>query len=156
MASSKIDLNASAEEIGTALGKLYEEHKDFYVYDNRGSEGWGNSIKLGRHIATEAGPVRSINGWKERIPKDGDRLVHPQEGGKLGLYLIFNVTRAREPRDMFSADVAFIDPDYQGGYGLRGEEKSEIPPFTKLQAEIDKINADGPRLGKAPRFEPLS
>ncbi len=63
--------------------------------------GWGDRIEW-------CEVDRRIAGWKRRIPCEGDWLISKMISGKTGVYLIKNITRTKDPRDMFFAETEFI------------------------------------------------
>lgn len=85
--------------------------------------GWGNHISW-------LEPEQKVYGHKRRLPRKGDEILSRMKSGKTGVYRITSIRYARDPADMFFADVRFV--------GCVGEElEPAAVPVVKTSLQAD-------------------
>lgn len=78
------------------------------TYDASKHRSWGNSIQI-LLFDQKTGAAR-CTGWLHRKPVAGDYLVVPSaDEGVSRRFTIFGVEHVRDPRDMFFAELQFVD-----------------------------------------------
>lgn len=63
--------------------------------------GWGNKI--------DWWGTNRVVGWKMPLPEVGDFLLAKMESGQVGRYRFDTVERCGDPKDMFFADVSWVE-----------------------------------------------
>lgn len=96
--------------------------KDFFVYDGTRNT-WGHAFEGVKPAFETIGGVErqiySMTVFRDRIPRDGDRVQLNLQSGKKGLFVLFDVKRAGNVYDMSFVKGVMIDDDYKGGFGLK-------------------------------------